>query len=1113
MRRLCFTIALLAVFSGAAFGQIATAPPAPHFTGNVLPVPEAQQTPWTPPASSLPPVFVSATTVLFDQGLADPRGCEYRNVQVQIGNVWGGDGGILRTHGWALPAKGGEAQRFVVCWNGLVYPAVSVGGPADLTADVLATVKEDHPIYIFYLSAWPEGESASFTKLLPIKACLLLRLGHADLAGKVWTAWTTGMTEMTWGTNDNAIHLKDPYLMLAKDWEWALFDRAVCAHMRGDDRLSLLAARALVPIAKAIDAEAEKRHFDRNIVYGIKPGVKAPYLDFLQPLDSLAADEERRLAELSRPAPLKTGTPADKAARIAALIDKLENVSALPWGQPFVVGAGEDPILQALIEQGDDAVEPLLHCLETDTRLTRSVRFWREYSPDRSLVGVHEAAYAALIGILHQSFLAFNSTGDNLTEHGLAGRKQVADAIRAYWTRYRGVSLEERWYQTLQDDKAAPSEWLQAAANIVQGPSIYGVPTTWISPNPNDLWEAGLQGEALRGKRDPSVSELMERRAADISRLAWSAKARLGEASPGPALMAGAAQMALDLGAWDPHAAQPVLKSQIVRLETMQASLDGSFAQEGWLVMGGLVPQMTLARLTSGDRGALMDYASWLHTVPADTDLNFHIVAAFEPLWRYPHDPSMVSAAQWLFNAKDSPWNPLHRGQHRDLNVTGLLQSPMLGVPEFREQVLRDLEDRSTAGAAKVSDDGFVNIDVTHGWSGGETPSAKGDPLAPPVGSTVHFRNCDLYAWEISNVDGAPRTELYWPETERNKAAAACADFLRHWGSRLEYTEKQAALFRDDPFFTRAHLSFPRLDHPASAAQVKQGLAIFSLEGEGKARVVRMPEWPRKARWITLKDYPVEQQVYNHDTGKTKVQHTYLQEGVVWQAEEVYRNGKWERYYGFAGSHRITRVPAAEVRFLDQDLITWIELGSGLAARLDTPGWDSHPHGGYITATRLGVGFPVVAHLWLANQSGADITVPADLYRKLPGGRVSLRRGVRLHLYRQKGTSADEQVYPGTNAKWDELPLPNPPSFRPSSATAVVPAGDERVALEVDLAAQFHITQGGNYRLDVHLTPESGLGTAQLSTSPFNLAPPAKPEVKERQPMSARHQPASRPSS
>lgn len=96
--------------------------------------------------------------------MADPRGCSYREIEVGIGNVWSGDGGVVSTHGWVLPSRGD--QRFAVCWNGLVYPAVSVGTNADLEADV--TMLETNGFTTWY-SALPEGMSVSQGSLLGLK--------------------------------------------------------------------------------------------------------------------------------------------------------------------------------------------------------------------------------------------------------------------------------------------------------------------------------------------------------------------------------------------------------------------------------------------------------------------------------------------------------------------------------------------------------------------------------------------------------------------------------------------------------------------------------------------------------------------------------------------------------------------------------------------------------------------------------------------------------------------------------------------------------------------------------------------------------------------------------
>ena len=118
--------------TGAALWQAqsrAQSRPAPRFEGASIPVPPEQDRPWAAPATTLPTSLVTATRLLFEQGIADPRGCEYREVEIS-------DRSLVSTHGFVLPAKPGEVRRFAVGWDGVVYPASLVGKAADLDADV-----------------------------------------------------------------------------------------------------------------------------------------------------------------------------------------------------------------------------------------------------------------------------------------------------------------------------------------------------------------------------------------------------------------------------------------------------------------------------------------------------------------------------------------------------------------------------------------------------------------------------------------------------------------------------------------------------------------------------------------------------------------------------------------------------------------------------------------------------------------------------------------------------------------------------------------------------------------------------------------------------------------
>ncbi len=258
----------------------------PRLAGDSLPVPPRQAAAWKAPETKLSKEFVSATATLFQQGLADPRGCEYREIEVDVGGYvpnWADE--VVKTHGWVLPAAGEQGQRFAVCWNGLVYPLAAIGKPADVRADAAAAAKgkvqaaggftgwywmayyEDH----CFCHPW-EGRTVAQDSPLPVKACLLLRLGEAELAEKVWNRWTSGLNGWQWFVKndrgfdklrheDDKPYLKDPYLVLANLWTLALFDRAVVAHVRGDDPLALASLETLATALPAAKAEAARRGF------------------------------------------------------------------------------------------------------------------------------------------------------------------------------------------------------------------------------------------------------------------------------------------------------------------------------------------------------------------------------------------------------------------------------------------------------------------------------------------------------------------------------------------------------------------------------------------------------------------------------------------------------------------------------------------------------------------------------------------------------------------------------------------------------------------------------------------------------------------------------------
>ncbi len=235
--------------------------PPPNFAGAALPEPPAQHKAWTAPPTALLATMLSAVDLLYQQGMADPRGCEYREIEVVVGSVWGGDGGTLKVHGWVLPAEAANAPRFAVCWNGLVYPAISLGGPAGLKADFDALAAQDRKAqdewakhrgesglpFVRRYGVIPEFSAISETEMCPTKICPLLRLGEGKLAEAYWMqlAGPAQAAPAAPKSEDQKERENDPYLSLAHEWAWMAFDRAVCAHMRGDNVVSFDTATLL----------------------------------------------------------------------------------------------------------------------------------------------------------------------------------------------------------------------------------------------------------------------------------------------------------------------------------------------------------------------------------------------------------------------------------------------------------------------------------------------------------------------------------------------------------------------------------------------------------------------------------------------------------------------------------------------------------------------------------------------------------------------------------------------------------------------------------------------------------------------------------------------------
>jgi hypothetical protein len=759
----------------------------PHFHGTKIPQPPEQNSAWSFPASSLPANYVSATALLFEQGMAVPRGCDYRGIEVGTGDAWQGDGGVVKTRGWLLP--GGGEQKFAVCWNGLVYPVVSVGEAADWRSDARAAMKNAGRQW---RSALPETYEVSYETARPIKGCLILRLGDVKLAEEFWLAIQAGaqrdlkaMDERSGVTNSSyeataKLDEADPYLNWASDWTWDSFDRAVCAHMRGDDRLALVSARLLASVQPKIEAAAARRGFERQpTLSSPSDGKYQDYLNFLGPLSVLLADQERRAQSRKPIQPLATITNlTSQQERIAALIENLDQVAVRQWGQPGGLGPWEtDPVVAALLNEGQPAIEPLLKCLEGDdaNRLTRSVSFGRDFFRGRTFHPVSQPVVSMLLKLMNASDAAVGFDRSAMY-YGNVSNAVLASQFRSYWKTFGQISLPERWYRKLADDKAGDSAWKDALGNIVRS-----------EPTQGNTNKTQLAGEVLRPKISPSVTELLLRRAETMEKSERVYNSRYIPAC-NPFAVGEATSFLLNVEKWE---APPSL---IAIARDLQSKVMIGYA--GTQNYGSAdnqnaasIAALALLRARHGDTNSLDDFAAWIEKTRPEV-LEESKLDALEPFWRFPDYPALRSAAQAMFADTNSPWaNPAWILDARgDFRWGKPLASPVLIIPEVRAIVLNELTNKSPGGEAVNHGGGSLEVK----YASGSTTyfSARKDTEGLDVGAKFTFRRCDVVAEQLSGIPDFPKISLLWPEGKRDEAVAATIELLTTSGNRLHAKER-----------------------------------------------------------------------------------------------------------------------------------------------------------------------------------------------------------------------------------------------------------------------------------------------------------------------------------
>ncbi|MEJ7636664.1 MAG: hypothetical protein WKF75_01435 [Singulisphaera sp.] len=602
------------------------------------------------------------------------------------------------------------------------------------------------------------------------------------------------------------------------------------------------------------------------------------------------------------------------------------------------------------------------------------------------------------------------------------------------------------------DDSAGSARWLEAAGGIVQPDVAEGMPVPKPGTQP-------MKGEPLRVGRDPSVTDLMLRRARQLERTGDPQTSR----DQG---FAGACRMGAILASWDEKASLPLLKDLSkecrARSDRWRDEKNQQNADQG---LASSLAGFTQIRVRLGDLEALDEYAAWLRTTTPKM-LESGTFQALQPLLSHPDHPALASAARWLFNDPKSPWVPLlpeARGQQAP-HFPNPFASPLIVVAGFRESVLAGLADKAPLGTVERGENGSIQRKIkdvpttTYG-------SSNLDLEGVAVGVEYPFRRCDYLASNLSGLEGCPRCDLFWPEARRDEAVAACVAYLKRFG--LVHGRGPPGM-HDFPG-PKAHLRFPILGKPATPEDVASARAIFSLQGQGEARLASMPGFPQKAKWVTRKDRPVDR---TYQDGVTRRE--YDTDGYVWQAEEVRKGDGWNA--STASSATTSSTGPRPPRSSSRRIRPWGNLEGGLDARTEmveprTTGYEP--------------GRPILVTLHIRNRLGVARSSPTEFVRPGPDAKPALRKGVNPSLWRSTSRgprSGMNQVYPN-----DVIEPKRDAHFDPGEGSRPLTPLEAFEAMRIDLDDWFDLTKPGRYRLRVTFAADSGIGEGSSSEAYFQV--------------------------
>lgn len=706
------------LLTGAASGTKGqTVPPLPD-------PPPIKAAPWTPPPNRLPKEFVEAVSLLQRNGLPDPRGGVFGEAAVARIGAWSGGLPPKRAFGWIMPER---------------KEIVTLGGLREPIEKVICFRREDHRLA--QKAEDPLSWSANWG--WDIAAAMLLvkgSIGQAQAALK--KSSVSDGTELVIGFAYSRV-------------------RQMLDHFRQGDYASVVRLgqelrwsrpfleAGMTSISSGRDEAADPKRHD----------LLQKKLDRLRMTLQPEALISKAMASLDErgenPDPLGV---KDRAARIRALIESLDRVEAAQTGSPGMIHYHSDPRELALIKEGEPALKALFHAARSDGR-SISYSFTDRIGGGQGMrsLSVRQIAETTIERILGVYWA-----------DSIPGKSKL-EKLKSIWVKTTGMSKPERWFALLADESGTLTKWEEAAQCLFdkEGVERIGQGST-LGANWQSDPKAPLQAEPLRGRSNPSLSDL----------LAVRAERSLERQNPSYPHFSPSLGFAVKLYAWEP-------KSSLTALQkTSRAAM-----QRRWGVDDPIgrfrLARAVVGRHHLGDKKALAEWSAFIRmSLPLSP---YQEASSLAPLYEAKNAPEMNKLAEELFGPRGSYWIPNPTPMQRVHELLRMSRSRLIETAPVKHRLLEALSDKTVIGKFSLkpqpthlgAPETLFELRVGGDTTYANPPKVASAAEAMELAKSQPLRMADALASELKSQKKIPPFELSWPLEQRDRALTKIKSYIR----------------------------------------------------------------------------------------------------------------------------------------------------------------------------------------------------------------------------------------------------------------------------------------------------------------------------------------------